>query len=163
MNINETSNEDFENEINSNNEQIMNDVLEEENQNIEEVIENHFRTCDKNENIENEVNSFKEEIMNNEFEERNDNIKEAIDNHVITSNENEILVDDKNLQNNVDFKFDKLIPTTNAEKLAIKIEERIEYGYSFSGSNVLNNVGSALERKKYDFTKSQHRNHNIKK
>ena len=41
--------------------------------------------------------------------------------------------------------FDNFIHTTNAGELAIKIDEKIKYGLKFSGSNIVNNVSSALE------------------
>ena len=80
-------------------------------------------------------------------------MEEAIEIQVTTSNENVILVDDEVFQNNVDSLFDNFMPTTNVEELAIKIDEKIKYGFQFSCCIFLINIRSALARNKYDFTK----------
>ena len=45
-----------------------------------------------------------------------------------------------------------IIPTnytsiTNSGDIAVEVEEKVKYGFKFSGSNILNNVGSLLTRK----------------
>ena len=83
--------------------------------------------------------------MNNVFEEKNKIIKKAIENHVTTSNEKEILVDDKDLQ--IILIPCLMILYLQLMHFSIKIDEKIEYGFEFSGNNILNNVGSAFSKK----------------
>ena len=39
------------------------------------------------------------------------------------------------------------IPTINSGNIAVEVEEKVKYGFKFSRSNILNNVGSLLSRK----------------
>ena len=55
------------------------------------------------------------------------------------------------------------IPTTEAGDIPLEVDEKIKYGFRFSGSNILNNVGSLLTRTNFDMRKSRYVNHNIQK
>ena len=69
------------------------------------------------------------------------------------SDEHEFLVDDdlllnsennSQMDNNEAISFDNFITTTNTGKLAVEVNEKINYGFKFARSNILNNVGSSL-------------------
>ena len=94
--------------------------------------------------------------------------EEDIENYVTVSEEHNLLVDDSELlnadlseedeNNDVDF-----IPTTNAGEVALQIDEKVNYGFKFSGSNILNNAGALLTRKSTTIEKSRYVCHYLQK
>jgi predicted GIY-YIG superfamily endonuclease len=112
-----------------------------------------------------------ESIDDNTSENSDDLISdEVIGNHVTMSEEHEFLVDDTLMMNDNRMHEDEemviptdFIPTTNAGEIAIEVEEKVRYGFKFSGSNMLNNVGSLLTRSSHDFKNSRYVEHNIQK
>jgi predicted GIY-YIG superfamily endonuclease len=119
------------------------------------------RSKSDDENVQNETQEFTSETLNN---------------YVTMGEENEYLVDDTILMNAnneddleqemiipTDFIATDFIPTTNAGEIALKVEEKVKYGFKFSGCNILNNVGSLLTRSNYDIQRNRYVNHNIQK
>ena len=41
------------------------------------------------------------------------------------------------------------ITTTNSGDIAVKVQEKVKYGFKFSGCNILNNDGSLMTRNQY--------------
>ena len=97
--------------------------------------------------------------------------EEVYDNYVTISDENELLCNDEemardnilNNNNDDDSVTSFFIPTTNSGDVAVEVSEKVKYGFSFSGSNILNNAGALLTRSTYDIKKSKYVNHHLQK
>ena len=95
----------------------------------------------------------------NEYDEINLNADD-LENYVTRSDDHEYLVDDTVLlrsreedeeENDI---IPDFIPTSSVGEIAIEVEEKIKYGFKFSGCNILNNAGSLLTRRCYDIKKA---------
>ena len=56
-----------------------------------------------------------------------------------------------------------LIQTTNTGDVPIEVNEKVKYGFKFSGCNILNNIGSLLSRKLHEIKGSRYVNCNFQK
>ena len=81
-------------------------------------------------------------------------------NYVTRSDDHEYLVDETVLlrsreegeeENDI---IPDFIPTSSAGEIAVEVEEKVKYGFKFSGCNILNNAGSLLTRRCYDIKKA---------
>ena len=127
-------------------------------------------------NNDNNISSFNDEdddstvTSTDTNKDSNEIVEEDLENFVTTSRESEFLVDDVLLmrdnintnQEDIDFE-DNFIPTTNAGEIPLEVEEKVKYGFKFTGCNILNNVGSLLTRSSYDIKKSRYVNHFMQK
>ena len=90
-----------------------------------------------------------------------------IEDFVSRVDETEQIIDDSILlnetNNNVNISQPDFFPTTNAGELCVEVEEKVGYGFKFSGCNILNNAGSLLSRSLFDIRKSKYINHHIQK
>ena len=95
----------------------------------------------------------------NECDERNLNADDLA-NYVTRSDDHEFLADDTVLlrsrkdgeeENDI---IPDFIPTSSAGEIAVEVEEKVKYGFKFSGCNILNNAGSLLTRRCYDIKKA---------
>ena len=118
---------------------------------------------DSNENSDNEEDYDLEEVVTNDDEE------EIIAHYVTRSEDNELLVDDNELRCDDTTTVEEMvspidfIPTTNAGEMPIEVEEKVNYGFKFSGSNILNNAGTLLTRKKHVINQNRYVAHYCQK
>ena len=96
--------------------------------------------------------------------------EEHLANFVTRSEPNECLVDDtlllsdNNNENENEFLSPvDFMPTTNSGEIATEVQEKVNYGFKFSGCNILNSVGSLLTRSTYDMKSNRYVNHQIQK
>jgi hypothetical protein len=124
-------------------------------------------------------NNFDDSGNNDEDMDTNTDADESIhdeeldlDNHVTRGDDNELLVQDELLINDNDENIadntemvipTDFIPTTNSGEKPIEVEEKVHYGFKFSGSNILNNAGSLLTRKEHVIAKSRYVAHYCQK
>ena len=128
----------------------------------------------REDNIEEDDESMRDDTFvqdDNESEEFEGISEDILANYVTISEEQELLVNDAEMLvgDNISEDEDEMIiptefiPTTDAGVLTLEVEEKVQYGFKFAGSNILNNVGSLLSRSGHDFQKSRYVNHNIQK
>ena len=55
------------------------------------------------------------------------------------------------------------IPTTNSGDIALKVQEKVKYGFKFSSYNISNNFGSLMTINKYDIKGRRYVNHHMQK
>ena len=122
------------------------------------AVDSNTANDEESNDLNGSSNIFDEEVLEN-FVTRHDDTECLVDDTALmVDNQNEESTNDNEFFSPSDF-----IPTTNTGEIPTEVEEKVRYGFKFSGCNILNNVGSLLTRSHYDIKSSRYVNHHIQK